>query len=269
MGTAHSRAAAGLTSLVLPAYNPGPDAAEWTWQRVREFVRAAGGSWEAVFVCDGCTDGTAERLHALARRESDPIHVLSYPANRGKGYAVRCGLLAARGQWRLFTDVDLAYSFADVDRVAAALHAGAEVVVASREHPASEVILPAHLLGYALRRRLQSLAFGWLARRLLPLTQRDTQAGLKGMTAAAAERVLPHLRRDGFGFDCELLSACGRFGLPVVEVPVRVRHDSVQSSTNWRTTVRMVRELFQIRRDWRHGPPPRQAPAVRDPAAAA
>ena len=173
------------------------------------------------------------------------LRILHYAANRGKGHAVRHGLAAARGAWRLFTDVDLAYGLDDVLRLAEVLWGGADVAIASRTHPDSRLLLPARLQGYAYRRHLQSTVFSALVRLLLPLTQRDTQAGLKGLSARAANLVLPHLRCDGFGFDCELLAACGRFGLPVAEVPVRVRHDSPQSSTNWRTTVRMVRELFQ------------------------
>jgi dolichyl-phosphate beta-glucosyltransferase len=227
-----------------------------TWHRVRDFLRQADGRWEVLFVCDGCTDGTPERLEKLVRNSSEPIRVLAYPTNRGKGYAVRYGFAAARGQWRVFTDVDLAYSFADVQRLAEVLRDGADAAVACREHSESEVILPATMLGYAFRRHLQSRVFGWLVRRVLPLSHRDTQAGLKGLSAAAAERILPHLRQNGFGFDCELLTACVHLNVAVAEVPVRVRYESPRSSTNWRTTVGMLRELFRIRHDWRHGPPP-------------
>jgi dolichyl-phosphate beta-glucosyltransferase len=244
----------GLTSLILPAYNPGPAVVQ-TWQQVRDFLREADGPWEVLFVCDGCTDGTPQLLEKLTRSSSEPIRVLAYPTNRGKGYAVRYGFAAARGLWRVFTDVDLAYSFADVQRLAAVLRDGAEAAVACREHPDSEIVLPATMLGYAFRRHLQSRVFGWLARQVLPLRHRDTQAGLKGLRAAAAERILPHLRQNGFGFDCELLTACVHLGVEVTEVPVRVRYDSPRSSTNWRTTMRMLRELFRIRHDWRDGPP--------------
>src|SRR5437868_572615 len=81
--------------------------------------------------------------------------------------------------------------------------------------PASDVTMPVGLQGYIYRRHIQSQVFGALARLLLPLTQRDLQAGLKGLSARAAGLVLPHLRCDGFGFDCELLTACVRFGLAI------------------------------------------------------
>ncbi len=243
-----------LTSLVFPAYNPGAQV-ERTWAEVRRFLGVAPGRWEAIFVCDGCTDGTPERLAALTRGESGRVRVLSYSPNRGKGYALRHGLRAARGAYRLFTDIDLAYGWDDVLRVARALWGGAEVAVASRTHPQSRLIVPVALQGYAYRRHVQSVIFAALARLLLPLRQTDTQAGLKGLSARAAWLVLPPARCDGFGFDCELLTACARYRLPVVEVPVRVRFEDRASTTGLRATARMIRELWQIRRTWRQAPP--------------
>jgi len=245
--------ARGLTSLVFPAYNPG-SLVQRTWDEVRDFLRCAPGTWEVLFVCDGCTDGTPEQLAELTRGQADHVRVLRYAPNRGKGYAVRHGLLAARGQWRLFTDVDLAYSFEDILRVAATLRAGAEVAIASRLHPESRLVLPPALQGYMYRRHLQSLVFSRLVRLLLPLRQVDTQAGLKGLSAHAAEAVLPHLRCHGFEFDCELLTACARLGLPVTEVPVCVRYEDAVSTTNLHSVGRMVRELWKIRRTWKHAP---------------
>src|SRR5262249_44728235 len=155
----------------------------------------------------------------LTADEPRRVRIITYAPNRGKGYAVRRGLEAARGAWRVFADIDLAYSLSDVQRLAQVLRGGAEVAIASRVHPDSRVILPPSLQGYAYRRHLQSWLFTHLAHRLLPLHQWDTQAGLKGLSAAAARLLLPHLHCDGFGFDCELLTACAHFGVEVTEVP--------------------------------------------------
>src|SRR5262249_32473764 len=84
-----------LTSLVFPTYNPGP-LVERTWRDVRAFLHGAPGEWEILFVCDGCNDGSPERLAELSRAEGERVRVLSYTPNRGKGYAVRHGLAAAR-----------------------------------------------------------------------------------------------------------------------------------------------------------------------------
>ncbi len=253
-----------MTSLILPAYNPGP-AVERTWVAVRDFVRTRPEPWEVVFVCDGCTDGTGDRLGKLVGRGrlGFDVQVIDYPHNRGKGFAVRTGLLAARGDRRVFTDVDLAYPFDAVARIDDELRAGAGVAIASREHPDSVTELPPRCLGYAYRRRVQSHVFRAVARALLPVPFADTQAGLKGMTAEVAEAIVPQLRCDGFGFDCEFLTACARFGVPITEVPVRVRYADAASSTGGvRTMLRMVRELWAVRRAWPAGA---VAPAMRRP----
>lgn len=255
-----------MFSLILPAYNPGPQVEE-TWHAVARFVAdqaAAGAAWEAVFVLDGCTDGTDDRLAALADGGDPRVRVLGYAKNRGKGHAVRVGLLAARGEHRIFTDVDLAYSFEDVLRVADALRGGADVAIASREHPGSRMVVPPTLLGYTFRRRMQSLLFRAAVRRLLPLCYGDTQAGLKGMTAAVAERVMPELACDGFGFDCEFLTACAKAGIAVAETPVCVRYDDRASTTGTGSGLRMLREVWRIRRRWRNralAPAPAAVPA--------
>lgn len=253
-----------MFSLILPAFNPGPEI-EGTWYALTRFVAQQaeiGTAWEVLFVLDGCTDGTDDRLAALAATGDPRLRVLGYPKNRGKGHAVRTGLLAARGMHRIFTDVDLAYSFEDILRLADVLRHGAEVAIGSREHPDSRLQVPPTLLGYTFRRRVQSLLFRGVVRWLLPLPYGDTQAGLKGMSAAAAERVVPELECDGFGFDCELLTACARAGITVTETPVCVRYDNRASTTRTSTGFRMLREVWRIRRRWRN----RTVPAALVPA---
>ena len=253
-----------MTSLVLPAYNPGPELLARTWAALRRFLRARP-DWEAVVVLDGCSDDSAEVLRGLARRRPAPgLRVESYAHNRGKGYAVRYGLLAARGDRRLFTDIDLAYRFTDIIRVADALRGRVDVAIASREHPESLVQLPPGQLGYAIRRRLQSKLFGNLARALLPVPYADTQAGLKGLTATSAEELIPNLKCDGFGFDCELLTAAARYQMAVREVPVKVRLDDAASTTRLSTTARMLADLWRIRKRWpvTDFPPPAGVPVL-------
>jgi len=237
-------------SLIFPTYNAA-SFVEGTWAAVLRFVREAADSWEILFVCDGCKDGTAERLEKLLPTAAPArVRLVHYGPNRGKGYAVRRGMEEATGQWRIFTDVDLAYGFDDVLRLAATLRAGADVAIASRLHPQSRLVVPPSLQAYAYRRHLQSLVFSAVVRRLLPLTQRDTQAGLKGLSARAVRLILPQLQCNGFGFDCELLVACLKQGLKVAEVPVTMRCESQASTTSLRSMRHMLGELWTIRRSW-------------------
>jgi glycosyltransferase involved in cell wall biosynthesis len=236
-------------SLIFPAYNAA-GALPATWAELMRFLPHAPGTWEVLFVCDGCTDDTVDRLTALVKDGPANIRILNYAPNRGKGHAVRKGMEAARGRWRLFTDVDLAYRFDNVLRLADVLRGGAEVAIASRLHPQSRLVIPPDLQGYAYRRHLQSLVFSGVVRRLLPLAHRDTQAGLKGLSARAVQLLGPSLHCNGFGFDCELLVACQRHGIPVVEVPVTMNYDNARSTTGWRSMRRMLQEILAIRRGW-------------------
>jgi dolichyl-phosphate beta-glucosyltransferase len=248
-------------SLVLPTYNPGPKI-DRTWHAVADFVRSQPEPWEALFVLDGCTDDTPARLDRLAAEFPNPhLRTLGYPKNRGKGYAVRTGLLAARGAVRVFTDVDLAYDFDDIRAVADAVAAGGGAAIARRNHPDSLLLIPDRLLWYAFRRKFQSLAFRTATRLLLGLRHPDTQAGLKGMTAEVAEHLVPHLSCDGFGFDCELLLAGKRAGVPVAELPVRVRYEEGTTTSTF-TGFKMLRELWAIRRDWKRKALPASTPAA-------
>ncbi len=243
-----------LYSLILPAYNAA-HLLDRTWPEVLKFVCANGGAWEAIYVCDGCSDGSDRELErraaGLPADAAGLIRVVRYRRNRGKGYAVRLGMLRARGQYRIFTDVDLAYRLDMVQTLAEQLAAGLDVVIASRAHRESAIEMADGMGGYIKRRKLQSLVFSTLARLILGLRQRDPQAGLKGLSARAAVGILRYVRCYGFGFDCDLLVACRYLGIPVREVPVRVVYDEAPSTTKLSSSLRMIRELWAIRKRWR------------------
>lgn len=244
-----------LISLILPNYNPGP-ALEESWRQVRHFISRQTKPWEVIFVCDGSTDGSIEQLEQWRTlQRADWCRVLSYSPNQGKGLAVRAGLLAAKGDIKVFTDVDLAYSFDDLLRVAGEVEHGAPVAIASREHPESYALLPMSMLHHVSRRRVQSHVFRSITRQIVGIHYVDTQAGLKAFSAEAVQQIVPRLACNGFGFDCEILLACKHLNIPVTEVPVTVRYQTAASTTSWRTSFQMIKQIWQIRRRWRKGIP--------------
>jgi dolichyl-phosphate beta-glucosyltransferase len=251
-------------SLILPLYNPG-ERLRQTLAQLDAFVADANECWELVFACDGSTDGSAEMIKSWSKDRGD-VQLVDYSPNRGKGYAVRQGLLLATAPYRIFTDIDLAYPFGDIRRVAWQLRAGGEAVIGSRAHPDSTIELSPTALVYAMRRQQQSQVFSKIVRTLLPLQQRDTQAGLKGFSKRVVQLIAPKLQCDGFGFDCELLTACVRHGLAVTEVPVHVRCDAGGSTTNFRSTLRMIRELWRMRQHWPANIPDEAAASRREAA---
>lgn len=238
-----------LTSLILPAFNPGATL-DATLARLAQFRAAAPEPWEIVLVSDGCTDGSALRMEQWASSQAPGVRVLHFDRNQGKGHAVKAGLLAARGQFRLFTDIDLAYDFSAIRRVAQTLWSGKPVAIADRSLPESQMLIPAALMVYASVRHVQSFLFNHLVRLLVRLPMGDTQAGLKGLRADVVADVVPLLECKGFAFDCELLAACTWRGWSVVSVPVTVRLESSRSTVQLRHTWDMVRALLTIRRRW-------------------
>jgi dolichyl-phosphate beta-glucosyltransferase len=164
--------------------------------------------------------------------------VIRTQPNRGKGFAVRTGMLAAEGDRVVFTDADGSYGPEQVDRVARAL-AGDPVAIGTRDPDAATAGVP---------RRVASLVFNLAMRVLLGLPFRDTQCGLKGFRRDAAQAVFSRARLDGFAFDAEALVLAGRLGLAVAEVPVRAQQRPGSKVRVLADGRRMLAQLWTIRR---------------------
>ena len=149
---------------------------------------------EVLVVDDGSTDETFAVASAIAAKDAR-VRVIGGRPNRGKGFGVRTGVLAAQGERVVFTDADGSYGPRDVARIVAAL-ADASVAIGSRD---------AGLATGPLVRRLASLLFNRVIQTLLRLPFRDTQCGLKGFRRQAALQLFGLARLDGFAFDAELL----------------------------------------------------------------
>lgn len=223
-------------SVVLPAYEEAERIAS-TVRAVRDEVGKALGDdqLEIVVVDDGSTDATA----AVAR-DAGADQVCVHPRNRGKGAAVRTGVLAARGGVVAFTDADLAYGPDHLLRLLDAIEAGADVAVGNRRHRGTQTVVEA--------RRVRAIG-GWVINRLTRLVLQgryDTQCGLKAFRREAAEQVFSRARIEGFAFDVEVLFLVERLGLEIVEIPVRVVNSSRSSVHVVRDGLLLVRDLFRI-----------------------
>lgn len=248
-----------LLSVVIPAYNEERRIAR-TLDEIVQFVRRrprlAGipeplspDATEIILSDDGSTDRTQEVARETLKGLGAelPLRVVASPVNRGKGHAVRSGVLASRGRYVLFCDADGATPFWEVARLFEALDAGHDIAIGSRALPDSRIAVP-----QPWHRRVLGLAMRVLVSRLLVAGFRDTQCGFKLFRAEAARAIFQRQTVDGFSFDVEVLFLARRLGYSVCEVPVEW-HDRPGSKVHpVRSPVQMLAELVSIR--WRHRP---------------
>jgi dolichyl-phosphate beta-glucosyltransferase len=167
---------------------------------------------------------------------------VSLDQHRGKGAAVRAGVLRSTGRSVVFLDADLAYSPEDVVQLLERVEAGCDVAVGTRRH---------HYVVSEGRarpiRRASSRAFSALTGALLLGEQRDTQCGIKAFDAAAARSIFERSRVDGFAFDVEIFVIVRELGLNLAEVAVGPSYTSRSSVRLGRHAPEMVRDLLRVR----------------------
>lgn len=233
-------------SIVIPSFNEA--------RRLGPTLEAVGAygfglPYEVVIVDDGSRDGTAE----VARRYPR-CRVIRWTPNRGKGAAVRAGMLAARGRWILMTDADLSTPLDEYARLKAALmQHGGSIAIASRGLRGATIER-----SQPLYRVLMGKTYNLMVQAMLLPGIWDTQCGFKLFDREAARAIFSRTRLNGFGFDAESLYVARQLGYRLVEVPVRWRNDPDTKVRAWHDSLRMVRELWQIRRlhrDLRPGAP--------------
>jgi dolichyl-phosphate beta-glucosyltransferase len=203
-------------SIVVPAYNEAARLPE-TLDRLASFLDRSshGQQAEVLVVDDGSFDGTAMLVEDWSRK--DPrFRLLSNPGNRGKGYAVRHGMLKALGDWRLMTDADLSTPIEELERLRrAADKENAAVVIGSRA--INRKLVARHQSWF---RETGGRFFNWVMRIITGLPFADTQCGFKLYRADAAQAIFSRQVLDGFSFDVEDLYLAQRMGWRVLEVPV-------------------------------------------------
>lgn len=203
------------------------------------------------------TSAVVEVFIAQQVRADDPFEVRLLHSAKGKGNAVKNGVIMGRGDYLLITDADLSVPIEETTRFLPPLLdlSRQGIAIASREIPGA---VRHHEPSY---RHLMGRIFNWLVRRLAVPGIHDTQCGFKCFGREAAQLIFPLQRIDGWGFDVELLYIAQRHSLPIVEVPINWYYQDDSRVRPIRDTVTMVMELMKIRRNGRegvydHNPPP-------------
>jgi len=227
-------------SLVIPAWNEA-DAIGDSVRMVLQFAQTQPWNLEIVVVDDGSTDDTANRVRELR----DPcVTTLRLDRNRGKGAAVRTGMLAATGRKVLFTDADIPYRLTDMATVVERLD-HAPVVIGDRTLQGAEYNVPVPLL-----RRVASFLFSQLTSRVITGGHYDTQCGLKGFTHDAARTVFGRTTFAHFGFDVEVIYIALKQGYRIDRVPVVLERNRRSSVSVVRDSLLMLRDVFRLK--WNH-----------------
>lgn len=232
-------------SIIIPAYDEaqriGP-----TLRAVAAFRASTPLDVEVLVVDDGSRDATREIVEQLGR-ELGGITLLGGAPNRGKGHAVKTGMLYASGRLRLFTDADGSTPILEADKLLEAVDAGAQVAIGSRRADGAAVTRK-----QPLHRRLWSRIANRVIRAGLLDGIEDTQCGFKLFTAEAAQAVFSRTRTAGWGFDLEALALARRLGFALAEVPVEWADDR-RTRLRLSDAFRITREFLRIRRYMRIG----------------
>lgn len=202
-------------SVVIPAYNEESRLPPYLQAIRAHYSGSRHGGYEVIVVDDGSLDRTAETIGRLSAGWPE-LTLLSLPANRGKGAAVRRGVLAARGGLIMFADADGATPIGEETKLRDAIDGGADLALGSRLLNA-----PGVMRSRRWYRGLAGRAFARLVRSILGLTIRDTQCGFKMFRRDAALHLFGACREDGFLFDAEILAVASGLGYRMSEVAVR------------------------------------------------
>lgn len=199
---------------------------------------------EIVLVDDGSRDATTAEARQFFSTYEGPSLLLVNHSNRGKGYSVRRGILAASGERVLISDADLSTPIEEVHSLLERQEKEhCDIVIASRALPGSRIEVHQPILREGLG-KLFNLGVRWLS----GLPYRDTQCGFKLMTRRAVLPVVRDLRTEGFAYDVEFVWRALRAGLSVVEHPVRWRNSKASSVGLLTAAPRMLLDLLRLRR---------------------
>jgi glycosyltransferase involved in cell wall biosynthesis len=223
--------------VVIPAFNEAGRLPQCV-RRVRAYLGTYLRDWEIRIVDDGSTDGTVAAARSAAA--DDPRVIVQVEPHRGKGGAVRAGMLAAHAPLRFLCDADLSMPIEQIDRFLALAPRHADIVIGSREGAG------ARRVGEPERRHLMGRAFNLLVQTLVLPGIEDSQCGFKLFTGEAADALFGRATLDGFAFDVEVLALARRAGYRIAPVPITWHFNADSRVSPVLDTLRMARDVVRV-----------------------
>ena len=232
-------------SIIIPAYNESERLAD-PLRTILEFISTSGLNAEVIVVDDGSSDDTAAVANEVCGSPPNvPSQTIKYDKNRGKGFAVKTGLLAAKSDIALFTDADLSTPIEEMSKLVDPIRNGDyDVTFGSRA-------LDRSLIGthQPWRREQGGRVMNLIIKMMSGLPFYDTQCGFKAFNMLKFRPLLDVMKIDRFGFDVEFLFVANHHKLRLAEIPVRWNDVAGSKVSVVRDTRRMISELMQIRRN--------------------
>lgn len=226
-------------SIIIPSFNEEARLPA-TLEHIAEYIRAQRPNTEVIVVDDGSTDRTT-LLVTQFRGKIEKLRVISNGINRGKGFSVKSGSLAAEGNVVLFTDADLSAPIEEAEKLLNALE-NCDVAIGSRALNRS--LIETHQSAF---REFAGILFNKIVRIILRLPFVDTQCGFKAFRRERCRIIFEQQTIERFGFDPELLYLARHHGLTIVEVPVRWAHSPATKVSLFRDSLQMFVDVFVIR----------------------
>lgn len=226
--------------MVIPAYNEEKRLMP-TLHKISEYLSRQGFSYEIIAVDDGSSDNTLKIMKEFAG-SNEHVFVLSNGHNRGKGYTVRNGMLAAHGQYVFFTDADLSTPIDEIEKCLPYLKNGYDVVIGSRSLPDSDIVI--HQPWY---RETMGKVFNLLVNMVLLKGIIDTQCGFKGFKREAAQKIFSRCMIDGFSFDVEALYLARKCNFKIKEVPIRWENSTLSKVSPIKHSLQMFKDLLGLK----------------------
>jgi dolichyl-phosphate beta-glucosyltransferase len=230
-------------SLVVPAYNEARRLPN-TLRELHDYCARWAFLFEVIIVVEPSTDETLALAQA-STKTFPQLKVIGNQIHRGKGFAVRTGMLASTGELVLFTDADLSTPLYEIDRALAVFDADrdVQVIVGNRQHPGSQIIRHQSWM-----REHMGKTFNALVRNLAGIEIRDTQCGFKGFRQAASRAIFERQKTDGFSFDVEVLLLAKELGFTVSEMPVHWSNSPDSKVRVLSDSARMLKDVALVRR---------------------